>query len=167
MASLFTNQDVAMTTVIDKTKAVVTSYLATDHPSPPREGSPPPIPSWGTLDTAALQRNLPGSWVRTLSGEVRFVPFENTFKAHPGGFLFSTIRTTSSGSPQFYKSKVDAEKNFMSCAVLGVASSEAAQGVNVDKLITADSTPAALSFAESGDATPVVNLKIGNGPTET
>ena len=41
MASLFTNPDVAMTTVIDNT-----SYLATDHPSPPREGSPLPIPSW-------------------------------------------------------------------------------------------------------------------------
>ena len=52
------------------------------------------------------------------------MPFENTFKAHSGGFLFSSIRTTSSGSPQIYQGKVDAEKNFLSGAVLGVASSD-------------------------------------------
>ena len=157
-----------MTNVIDKTKAVVLTYLSADPPpSSVGGGTPLPIPLWNTMEDSALVKNLPGSWVKTLAGEVRFVPLSNAVGERSGGVLFSTIRTTPSGAPQIFKTRADAEDFFLCDAVLGVASDDSAKGFNVDKLLTADGTPAALSFAESGDATPVVNLKIGNGPTET
>ena len=168
MASLSSNTDMAMTNVIDKTKAVALTYLSADPPpSSVGGGTPLPIPLWNTMEDSALVKNLPGSWVKTLAGEVRFVPLSNAVGERSGGLLFSTIRTTPSGAPQIFKTRADAEDFFLSDAVLGVASDDSAKGINVDKLVTADGTPAALSFAESRDATPVVNLKIGNGPTET
>ena len=41
-------------------------------------------------------------------------------------------------------------------------------GANADKLLTADGVPAVLAFVESPpEAAPLVNLKIGNGATQT
>ena len=98
MASLSSNTDVAMTNVIDKTKAVALTYLSADPPpSSVGGGTPLPIPLWNTMEDSALVKNLPGSWVKTLAGEVRFVPLSNAVGERSGRPRGPSCRRTCQG----------------------------------------------------------------------
>ena len=166
MATLSLNQDTIITAV-NATRAVILTHLADDTlpPSDGGGGTPPP-PTWGTLDDSTLKKQLPGSWLQTRAGETRYVPTQGAIKEHTGGWQFTS--KSQDGVLGAYKSKTTAQNSFLTSAILGVATDGTSMGANADKLLTADGVPAVLAFAESPpEAAPLVNLKIGNGATQT